>query len=62
MWQISEIKITSEQRTKGSFPKCPLFGGSTVLLKEKKEAHIISLEHIKIIMLNEELCDSLTSD
>ena len=30
MWQTSEIRITSEQRTKDPFPKCLLFGGSTV--------------------------------
>ena len=30
MWQTSGIRITSKQRTKGPFPKCPMFGGSTV--------------------------------
>ena len=29
-WQASEIGTASEKRTKCPFPKCPLFGGSTV--------------------------------
>ena len=30
--RTSEIGTTSEERTKGLFPKCPLFGGSTVYI------------------------------
>ena len=34
IWWTSEIGTTSEERTKGPFPKCPLFGGSTVVYKQ----------------------------
>ena len=30
-WQASKIGTASEKRTKCLFPKCPLFGGSTVV-------------------------------
>ena len=33
-YTTSEIGTTSKQRTKDPFPKCPLFGGSTVLQKQ----------------------------
>ena len=39
LW-TSEIGTTSEQRTRGPFPKCPLFGGLTVLRNCRDKAKL----------------------
>ena len=38
-WQASEIGTASKKRTKCLFPKCPLFGGSTVYISAYIASH-----------------------